>query len=110
MTARLGDTMLAEETAAHPAARLGRPEIEELAGQVPEWHLEGEQLRREWRFQDFAEAMAFVNRVAGVAQELDHHPDIEISYDVVRLRLSTHKVGGLSRHDFILAARIDRLQ
>lgn len=109
MTARLGDTMLADETAAHPAARLGRPEIEELARQVPEWRLAGEQLRREWRFRDFGEAMAFVNRVADVAQEMDHHPDIEISYDVVRLHLATHKVGGLTQHDFELAKRISRL-
>lgn len=110
MTTRLGDIMLAEETATHPAVRLAQPEIEQLAHQVPEWHLVGEELRREWRFHDFTAAVAFVNRVAALAQEMDHHPDIEISYDVVRLRLSTHKVGGLTRHDFILAARIDRLQ
>ena len=101
--------MLAEQTAAHPATRLEPPEVEELARQVPEWRLAEGELRREWRFADFTQAMSFVNRVAGLAQEVDHHPDIEISYSVVRLRLATHKVGGLTRHDFILAARIDRL-
>lgn len=53
--------------------------------------------------------MAFVNRVAAVAEEQRHHPDIRISYNKVRLTLSTHKIGGLSRNDFILAAKIDRL-
>ena len=53
--------------------------------------------------------MAFANKVAGIAQQEDHHPDILISYNKVRLILSTHKISGLSRNDFIVAAKIDRL-
>ena len=53
--------------------------------------------------------MAFVNRVAEIAQAQDHHPDICLYYNRVALKLSTHKIGGLSRSDFIVAARIDRV-
>jgi 4a-hydroxytetrahydrobiopterin dehydratase len=62
-----------------------------------------------FRSKDFGETMQFVNRVAQVAQEEDHHPDIEISYNKVHLTLSTHSIGGLSRNDFIVAAKIERL-
>ncbi|HOS43747.1 MAG TPA: 4a-hydroxytetrahydrobiopterin dehydratase, partial [Armatimonadota bacterium] len=60
-------------------------------------------------FADFRAAMAFVNRVADLAEEQGHHPDLHISYRTVRIELSTHTIGGLSKNDFILAAKIDRL-
>lgn len=88
---------------------LNRKEAEELARQVPSWKLVDSRLEEEFRFKDFGETMQFVNRVAQVAQEEDHHPDIEISYNKVHLTLSTHSIGGLSRNDFIVAAKIDRL-
>ena len=88
---------------------LGRKEAEELARQVPSWSLVDGTLEEEFHFKDFGETMQFVNRVAQVAQQEDHHPDIEISYNKVRLALSTHSIGGLSRNDFILAAKIERL-
>ena len=81
----------------------------ELATSVPQWTLLEKQIEREFKFKDFRQAMAFVNRVADAANEQDHHPDIQISYSRVRLTLSTHKIGGLSQNDFILAAKIDRL-
>jgi len=78
--------------------------------QVPSWEIrEGKSLRRRFRFRDFREAMAFVNRVADLAEEEGHHPDIFISYDRVRIDLTTHAIGGLSENDFILAAKVDRL-
>jgi 4a-hydroxytetrahydrobiopterin dehydratase len=78
--------------------------------QVPQWELrDGKSLRRRFRFKDFVEAMAFLNRVAQVAEEEGHHPDILISYNRVRIDLTTHAIGGLSENDFILAAKIDRL-
>ena len=88
---------------------LGRKEAEKLARQVPSWSLVDGTLEEEFHFKDFGETMQFVNRVAQVAQQEDHHPDIEISYNKVRLALSTHSIGGLSRNDFILAAKIERL-
>lgn len=84
-------------------------EARELARSVPQWTLAKKWIKRGFKFNDFRQAMAFVNRVAGAAEKQGHHPDILISYDRVSLTLSTHKVGGLSRNDFILAASIDAL-
>lgn len=80
-----------------------------LKEEVPGWTLNEGAIEREFRFKDFKDAMVFVNRVASVADSEDHHPDICIYYSRVRLTLSTHKAGGLTRNDFILAARIDGL-
>jgi 4a-hydroxytetrahydrobiopterin dehydratase len=78
--------------------------------QVPGWEMrEAKALRRRFRFPSFREAMAFVNSVAALAEEEGHHPDIFISYNRVRIDLTTHAIGGLSVNDFILAAKIDRL-
>jgi 4a-hydroxytetrahydrobiopterin dehydratase len=71
---------------------------------------EGEAIVREWTFEDFAHAIAFVDRVAGVAEAANHHPDIHLhGWNKVRLELSTHSEGGLTRADLDLAARIDEL-
>jgi len=88
---------------------LSAAEAEELARQAPEWSLEEKAIERQFRFKDFQEAIAFVNKVADVAEGEGHHPDIFISWNKVRLRLTTHKIGGLSRNDFIVAAKIDKL-
>lgn len=74
---------------------------------LPGWNREGREIRKEYRFADFKEAMAFVNRVAGLADEADHHPDIVINYNKVTLALTSHDTGGLTDRDFRLAARID---
>lgn len=84
-------------------------EAQELGHDVPGWTLLEKQIEREFTFKDFRASMAFVNQVADIANEQDHHPDIQISYSRVKIVLSTHKVHGLSRNDFILAARIDEL-
>lgn len=84
-------------------------EARALAIQTPAWTLHEKSIEREFKFKDFREAIAFINRVADAAEEQGHHPDIYISYSKVRLELSTHKIGGLSRNDFILAAKIDQL-
>jgi len=84
-------------------------QAEQMRREVPGWSLEGAAIKREFQFKDFREAMAFVNEVADVAEGQAHHPDIFISYKTVRLTLTTHKIGGLSQNDFIVAARIDQL-
>jgi 4a-hydroxytetrahydrobiopterin dehydratase len=84
-------------------------EIQELIREIPRWTLGEKSIEREFKFKDFKQSMVFVNQVADLAEEQNHHPDILISYSRVKLVLSTHKVGGLSRNDFILAAKIDRL-
>ena len=71
------------------------------------WAREGHWIRKEFRFENFAAAVSFVNRVAEAAEAMDHHPDIDIRYDKVRLLTSTHSEGGLTALDFELARRID---
>jgi 4a-hydroxytetrahydrobiopterin dehydratase len=90
-------------------ALLSDEEIEQgLAG--TSWEREGDAIARELKFPDFAAAMAFVNRVAGLAEEANHHPDILVhGWNRVRLTLSTHSEGGLTRNDLDLAGRIDAL-
>jgi 4a-hydroxytetrahydrobiopterin dehydratase len=70
---------------------------------------DGRSLRRAWRFGSFHETMSFVNAVAWIANAEDHHPDLEVGYDYCRIMLGTHSIGGLSRNDFICAAKIDGL-
>ncbi len=78
----------------------------------PEWILidQGHLLVREFRFKDFASAMAFANKVAAIAEEEGHHPDLAISWGSVSVELSTHAIGGLSENDFIVAAKIDDIK
>lgn len=83
-----------------------------LMDQVPGWELlaEEKKLARRFRFRDFREAMRFVNRVADLAEREGHHPDIYISWNRVRLELTTHALKGLSENDFIVAAKIGDLE
>ncbi len=88
---------------------LSQTEAEELHREIPQWTLGEKTIGREFRFKDFRQAMDFVNKVAALANEQDHHPDISIYYNKVQLTLSTHKIGGLSKNDFIVAAKIGLL-
>lgn len=81
---------------------------EGLAG-LPEWRREGDTIRRELRFPSFPAAIAFVDRVAELAEAADHHPDIDIRWRRVLLTLSTKASHGLTWRDFDLAGRIDGL-
>lgn len=75
-----------------------------------EWRRDGQAIVREWTFEDFAQAIAFVNRVADAAESANHHPDIHLhGWNKVRLELSTHSEGSLTQADFDMAARIDTL-
>jgi 4a-hydroxytetrahydrobiopterin dehydratase len=100
---------LADETCEAEVVALAPAEIDKLAQQVTDWSLKEKSIEREFLFEDFDEAMDFVDNAADLAAEQDHHPDILISYNRVRFTLSTHKVGGLSRNDFIMAAKINRM-
>ncbi len=73
------------------------------------WTRAGDRIEREVRLADFRAAMAFVNRVADVAERLDHHPDISISWNRVGLSVNTHDSGGLTALDFELARSVDAL-
>ena len=82
-----------------------------LLGQLdPAWRIvDGHHLEREYRLADFARGLALVDAIGALAEAEDHHPELLLAWGRVRVRLWTHSVGGLSRNDFILAARIDRL-
>ncbi len=90
---------------------LAEPAARELLGRTPGWSLaeSATRLQRRFEFRDFLEAMRFVNRVADVAEQQGHHPDIAIHWNKVDLLLWTHKIGGLHENDFILAAKVNRL-
>lgn len=88
---------------------LGTDEAHKLLKEVPGWNLKDDSIERNFKFRDFRESMDFVNRVAEIANSEDHHPDIHIMYNRVRLVFSTHKINGLSRNDFIMAAKTSSL-
>jgi 4a-hydroxytetrahydrobiopterin dehydratase len=86
--------------------RLSNAEIAERLTRLPDWERQGDAIRRTFSFTDFKEAMAFVNRVAELAETVDHHPDIDIRYSKVTLTLSTHDAGGVTARDFDLAGQV----
>ena len=86
--------------------KLSDLEIQRALGALPGWQRRGDTLVRTWTFDTFAEGIAFVDRVAKVADELDHHPDIDIRYTRVTLMLSTHDAGGITHADLSLAERV----
>jgi 4a-hydroxytetrahydrobiopterin dehydratase len=80
--------------------------------EVPVWgiHREGKHyIERNFKFKDFSQAMKFVNGVAKLAEDQGHHPEIGITWNKVTLILHTHAIGGLSKNDFIMAAKIDEI-
>ncbi|HWE10762.1 MAG TPA: 4a-hydroxytetrahydrobiopterin dehydratase [Solirubrobacteraceae bacterium] len=88
---------------------LNEDEVASRLRRLP-WEREGDEIVREWRFDDFGEAIAFVNRVADVAEEANHHPDIFVhGWNKVKLCLTNHSAGGLTEMDFEMAARFDGL-
>jgi 4a-hydroxytetrahydrobiopterin dehydratase len=80
-------------------------ELDRLEG----WSGTTDGLEKRYRFADFNGSIAFVNRVAAVAEELDHHPDITVNWNTVTLRLVTHSAGGVTQNDVELARRLDPL-
>jgi len=90
-------------------AALSSAQVEHHLGSVPLWNLEAGELVRTFEFADFVKAMSFVNQVAEAAEAAQHHPDIDIRYNKVRLGLVTHDAGGLTEKDFDLAAKADKL-
>ncbi|MCU1490690.1 MAG: transcriptional coactivator/pterin dehydratase [Acidimicrobiaceae bacterium] len=85
--------------------------LERLDGEIGgiDWHRAGAELVKVVRRNDFAAALAYVNEVGQLAEAAGHHPDIELSWNTVTLRLSTHSLGGITDADLALARRIDGL-
>ena len=86
--------------------RLSEEEIRQRLAALGGWERQGDRIRRVYSFASFPEAIAFVNRVAELAESLDHHPDILVEYRRVTLTLSSHDAGGLTERDFALAGKI----
>jgi 4a-hydroxytetrahydrobiopterin dehydratase len=84
-------------------------QVRMLLGDVPGWALRESHIEKTYRFRNYYETMAFVNAVAWVSHQEDHHPDLEVGYNRCTVRYSTHSVGGLSENDFICAAKLEAL-
>ena len=86
---------------------LSEEELSQLLRELPEWTLESGALVRFWTFADFVQAMAFVNRVAELAEKAGHHPDIDIRYNRVKLGLVSHDAGGITARDAAMARQLN---
>lgn len=89
---------------------LGDDRVSELLEELDGWSIEqGFHLTKTFRFPDFAQALAAVNRVGAMAEEQGHHPDIHLAWGVVNVEVWTHKINGLTESDFVFAAKTDRV-
>ena len=92
------------------AALIAQTNLKEMMKRIPEWETTKKTIERTFEFDDFNQAVDFVNAVAEIADEEEHHPDIDIRWNKVRLVLSTHSEGGLTDLDFQVAEKIDTLE
>jgi 4a-hydroxytetrahydrobiopterin dehydratase len=90
-------------------ARLTDEEIEEQRSALAGWERDGDLIRRTFELEDFKGSVDFVNRLTPEAEDMNHHPDLEISWNKVTVSVTTHSEGGLTENDFELARRIDGL-
>ena len=88
---------------------LPQEEIDKRLNGINDWRQDDRYIVRNFSFPSFKEAITFINRVAEISEEIDHHPDITINYRRVTLSITTHSEGGITRRDFRLAGRIDGL-
>ena len=88
-----------------------RVESEHFLKEIPEWMLsdDGDKIERQFPFDDFAKAMAFVNKVGDLAEAEGHHPDISFGWGYANVIFFTHKIKGLHENDFIMAAKVNEL-
>jgi 4a-hydroxytetrahydrobiopterin dehydratase len=84
-------------------------ELQTALEKLPGWSANGKAIERNFEFKDFRETMAFANRVAMLAEEANHHPDIEINYNKLKLTLTSHDSGGVTSRDLKMAARINEI-
>ncbi|NEQ26630.1 MAG: 4a-hydroxytetrahydrobiopterin dehydratase [Microcoleus sp. SIO2G3] len=103
----LSSTALAVE--APQLTRLSQTEVAEQMQQLPGWTTDGQRIDCTYEFENFVEAIAFVDRLVAPAEAAGHHPDIAIAYNKVTVSLTTHDAGGLTEQDFALALQIAQL-
>jgi len=88
---------------------LSDAQVDTALGSLPYWTRNGKQIEREFRFEDFMGSITFVNRVAEMAEAANHHPDLLINYNKVRVMLTSHDSGGVTKRDVNLATKINQL-
>ena len=88
-------------------ALLSDEDIEQRLGELEDWRRDGDAIKKEFKLDDFKGSVDFVNRITPIAEEMNHHPDLAISWNKVNVSLSTHSEGGITENDFKLAAKID---
>jgi 4a-hydroxytetrahydrobiopterin dehydratase len=88
---------------------LSSEEVEERLADLSGWEREGDAIRKAFKGDDFKSSVDFVNHLTPVAEEMNHHPDLEISWNTVTVTITTHSEGGLTENDFELASKIDAL-
>lgn len=93
------------------ALPLSASEAMTLLKEAPEWKVSADtkKIARSFSFKNFAQALAFANKIGAIAEEQGHHPDLHVEWGRVTAVLSTHSIGGLSVNDFIVAAKIDAI-
>ena len=102
---------LTDKRSVHKASKLDAGQIEGLIGEVPGYRVDDSRAKisKEYKFADFYETIAFVNALAYIANQEDHHPDLAVSFNRCVVSFSTHDAGGLTENDFICAARVNAL-
>ena len=90
-------------------ALLNDDQIRERLEGLEGWERDGESIKKDFKLEDFKGSVDFVNRLTPVAEEMNHHPDLEISWNTVTVSISTHSEGGLTENDFELAGKVDTL-
>jgi 4a-hydroxytetrahydrobiopterin dehydratase len=102
---------LTEKRSMHKATKLDSGQVEALLVEVPGYRVDDKRalISKDYSFKDFYETIAFVNALAYIANQEDHHPDLAVSYNKCKVSFSTHDAGGLTENDFICAARVNGL-
>lgn len=90
--------------------KLSNDEINQRLENLNGWYLKDQVIEKEWYFKDFKQAMQFLNKVADIAEEVNHHPEIYNVYSKVILRFNTHDEGGITDKDFAIAKEIDTIK
>jgi 4a-hydroxytetrahydrobiopterin dehydratase len=102
-------TQLAQEQCSVQVCALSSAELAQLLPAVPGWAVNHGALEKTYNFRNYYETMAFVNALAWVSHQQDHHPDLCVHYNRCTVRWNTHSAGGITRNDFVCAARADSL-
>jgi 4a-hydroxytetrahydrobiopterin dehydratase len=90
--------------------KLNDREVEDMLKELPEWVAEGAHLVKRVNFKNFVEALAYVNKLGDLAEAENHHPDTRFGWGYAEIELTSHDAGGITRNDFIMAAKIDTIK